>query len=156
MCTCQCPDKWEQPRVGAVFWSQVCLLLSPPCGTWGTGAVLGFFWSRLPKNGCVGEAGLVCGIPFKKQKEGICGSVCKVQLGVPWLAGQCVTCYPKNSPKAKSPGQHCSWLVMQPGLNLRCLPAQAVATKSELCLHSGGAELPNLALCSSRVVSPSL
>lgn len=49
-----------------------------------------------------------------KKTEGFCDTVCKVQLDAPWLAGQCVTCYSENSPKAESPGQHRSWFVMQP------------------------------------------
>lgn len=65
---------------------------------------------------------------LKNQKEGFCGTVCKVQLAVPWQAGQCHLS-PKNSPKAKSPGQHCSWFVMQPA------QAKPEVSASTTCSH---------------------
>lgn len=60
MCTCQCPDKWEQPSLGAVLEPSGSLLLSPPVAP--GEEELGFFWNRLQSTGCVGEAGLVCGM----------------------------------------------------------------------------------------------
>jgi len=50
-------------------WSQVGLLLSAPCGTWGRGAVLGLLCNQLKNAGCMGEAGLPCRESLRKQNK---------------------------------------------------------------------------------------